>query len=482
MKLYRKEYNLLMQNILILANGDIAKHFVRWVGKSRIDENHYYITCNRNVESFIKITPNLTFVHDDPTSFLKIKRLMGSVTFSVVFIVMQDREEANYAYRNIRMLSSKIRIVLMSKWDNLELHDENLHMVSINELMAGYLYEYLPNVPVIAKNIGLGKGDIMEVLVPFGSPYAYRHVGSIVNRKWKVGAIYRNEKQILPNNATMIKPNDIMVMIGNPLVLEELYRRITTRKGVFPEPFGKHLYLILDMKQEREDILLQVNEAIFLSNQFGDGHLYIRLNYINFSPVMNELKLLESDNIHIVMNYDQGELFKAIESDTSQYDVGLFLISRNLLMKGAYHRVLYGMKRPVYIFGETSIYNITDVILLMENEREMESISASVFDLSEILNLKLNLCYYDPEGDFDEKENVIKHYESLSTLYNFDIYIKKRKQNPIKELRNEKEILHVAPYKKSVMHPPFINFFSTQISRYFMSIKKHPQLLIPFEE
>ncbi len=471
-----------MQNILILANGEMAKHFVQWVGKSRIDANHYYITCNLHNDSLLKSTSNLTFVSEDPTSFLKLKKLMLRVQFSVVFIVMKARDEAVYSYKNIRMLDEKIRVVFVSQWDGLELDDENLSLININEMMAANLYEHLPNVPVIAKNIGLGKGEIMEVLVPFGSSYAYRHIGSISHRKWRIAAIYRNEKQILPNNATMIKPNDILVILGNPSILEELYKRITRRKGLFPEPFGRNLYLILDTSEEREEILVQVNEAIYLSTQFSTSKLYISLININFSPLIRELQALENDKIKVLIIYNHHEYIRKIEYDTSEYDIGLFLVHPKLFNQKKFQKALYSLRRSVYLFGEISLYNITQSILLMSEEREMESLSSSVFDLSERLGLKFTLCNYSPDGEFKEKKDIVDYYETLSALYNFKINIKEKRVNPIVELKTQEAVLHITPFKKSIFDRPFIDFFSSDTARYFLSIKKHPQLLIPIEE
>ncbi len=93
----------------------------------------------------------------------------------------------------------------------------------------------------------------MEVLISFGSPYAYRHVGSLTNKMWRIVAIYRDGKQIFPTPATMLRPNDKLIIIGNSIVLEEIYKRITQRKGLFPEPFGRNLYLILNIDRDRED-------------------------------------------------------------------------------------------------------------------------------------------------------------------------------------------------------------------------------------
>jgi len=470
-----------MKNILILANGEMAKHFVQWVGKSRIDSNHYYITCNGDTEKVIKPTSNLSFIKEDPTSYLRLSNIMRDIEFAVVFIVMENREEGFATYRNIRLISPRLRIVFSSKWDDLYINDDYIKIININELMASSLYEELPNVPVIAKNIGLGKGEIMEVLVPFGSSYAYRHVGSVSHRKWRIVIMYRSEKQILPNSATMIKPNDRLIIAGNPTLLEEVYSSITERKRLFPEPFGKNLYLLIDLKQNREDIYIMLKEAIYLKDHFVDSQLFIRILNKKESDILDELKKDESNTVHILEEYESSEIFNTIEYDTTECDIGLFLIDDKLFRKQMQER-LYLLRRPVYIFGENSIYNIDKAIILMGDEVAMETLSSSVFDICETLNLKLSLCNYDPEGDFGEKKNIIEHYETLSNLHNFKIEIIEKRANPIREIREESNILHIAPFDKSIMNNPIANFFSLNFSRYFLSIKKHPKLLIPIED
>ncbi len=133
---------------------------------------------------------------DEPTSYLKLKNIISTIEFAKVFIVMTSREESIYSYKNIKLLLPKIRIVIVSLWEKLPIDDEYTKIIHVEELIASTLYEELPNVPVVAKNIGLGKGEIMEVLISFGSPYAYRHVGSLTNKMWRIVAIYRDGKQI----------------------------------------------------------------------------------------------------------------------------------------------------------------------------------------------------------------------------------------------------------------------------------------------
>jgi hypothetical protein len=144
------------------------------------------------------------------------------------------------------------------------------------DLISGHLYDKLPNVPIVPNNIGLGQGEVMEVHVPFGSSYAFRHVGSIVQQKWKIVALYRDGKQILPTSATMIRPNDTLLVVGRPTVLDGIYKLINKRKGLFPEPFGKNIYLLLDLRYDKKKAIEYLKEAIGLTKILKNKELFVR--------------------------------------------------------------------------------------------------------------------------------------------------------------------------------------------------------------
>jgi hypothetical protein len=469
-----------MKNILILANSEMAKHFVQWVGKRRINENEYYITCSKKNED-ISIN-NFNFIDIDPTSMFRLKRIMYEVEFSTIYVVMSEKSEALVTLDNIEKINPKVTIIFVSKWDDLVLDNENVSMVNLNEILSVNLYEKLPNVPKIAKNIGLGKGEIMEILIPFGSSFAYRHIGAISHRKWKVVAIYRKEKQLFPNNATMLLPNDRLIVIGNPIVLEELYKRVNRRQGVFPEPFGRNLYLIIDMLEKNDVIDREIEEVIYLKKLLPKTKLYIRFINIQDLNRLNKFRYLEEDTtIALMINYKESELFSDIDYDVSQLDIGLFLLNKELFFKNNYKKHLHGLMRPVYLFGNNSLNNINRAVVLMGAEIEMESLSTSVFDFSETLGLKLSLCNYNPEGDFDESKNIVEHYESLSKLYNFKIAIVEKRVNPVRELMKYDKILHISPFTKHGKNLSFVDFISSKFNNYFLSIQKHPQLLIPID-
>ena len=471
-----------MKNILILADGSIARHFVEWVGRKRVADNRYYITCINEDIAPEKLGKSIQAIHADPTSYIRIKTLMNDVRFSHVFIIMENREDALYSLSNVRLVTDKIRIILLNQWDDPDIGKdiENVTVLDADTLIAAHLYDQLPNVPVIAQNVGLGRGEIMEIHVPFGSTYAFRHVGSILQRKWQIAAIYRKGKQILPTAATTILPNDSLLVLGKPLVLEGVYRTINKRIGLFPEPFGKDLYLLIDFRVDREQALFYLKESLYLLERLEDKSLFVRIIHPNDFLLIDEIKAYESEKVMISICYDDKDISHLIEYDIQEHDIGLILSSLNAFSVESVMGTLYSLRKVVYLFGDQPIYNIKKSVVLMDDERKMESISSTAFDVSESLEITLSLCHFDPEGDLKSKHIVIEHYETLAHIFNMEISVEQKVANPIRELQQMESILQIAPFEKERHKGSIWKFLSTQIQDFLLTSQKHPKLLVPY--
>jgi len=473
-----------MKNILILADGSIAKNFIDWVCKKRVAENKYYIISYNKDSLPEKIAAHITHYEIDPTSFLKIKNILNDTKYSNVFISMQNKEEAYCALHNIRLVDKTLRIVLVNQWEDNEIEKdmENITVLDCDDIIASHLYDYLPNVPVIAQNVGLGKGDIMEVHVPFGSTYAFRHVGSILQRKWRIAAIYRDKKQIIPTNATMIRPNDTLLIIGKPIVLDGIYKTINKRVGLFPEPFGKDLYLILDFRYDRKDIITYLKESLYLVDKLEDKNLVIRVIHPNNFALIDEVKSYESSNVTVIICYDNDNVNTLVEFDIQEHDIGLVLSSIPSFESENLKLTLFDLKKVVYLFGDEPLYNIKKCIILMGEDEKMESISSTAFDISESLSLSMTLADFNPEGDFESNKIIVEHYETLSHIFNMEVNIEQKIVNPIREILVMEEILQIAPFEKILNSDHIFNFISTKVQNFLLTTKKHPKLLVPFDQ
>lgn len=471
-----------MNNILILASGSIARHFIEWVSKNRVAQNHYFVTCYKRETAPEKMSQNITMIDADPTSYAKLHRIMSSTKFYNIFIVMEDLEDAIYTIKNIRMVNSKIRIVVVNQWDDKTLGkgQENITVINTNKLLASYLYDKLPNVPLIAQNIGLGQGEIMEVRVPFGSSYAYRHIGSILQRKWKIVALYRDDKQILPNSATMVRPNDVLLIVGKPMVLDGVYKTINKIIGLFPEPFGKDIYLVLDFRFDQSRALRYINESIYLIEKLKGKSLFIRILYPNNFKLISQIRDLERDNITLSICYKNEDIKSLIEYDINMHNIGLVMSSIPSFDADDLGDTIYNLRKLVFIFGDREIMNIDKSIVLMSQKEKMESISSTAFDISQTLNLEINLCDFDPEGDFHSKKTVIEHYETLAQIFKMDLKITQEVANPIRALKAMENILQIAPFEDNLNKNNFMKFISSRVEDFILTTTKHPKLLVPF--
>ena len=471
-----------MKNILILADGSIAKHFIEWLSRKRVSENKYTVVSYTSHTIPEKMGAHITHFELDPTSYAKMQHIMSEVRYSEIFIVMDDIEDARYSLKNIRLIDASVRVMFLNNWDDHEIarDEENVTVIDRDEILAAHLYDHLPNVPVIAQNVGLGRGEIMEVHVPFGSTYAFRHVGSILQRKWKIAAIYRDEKQIIPTNATMIRPNDTLLILGKPIVLDGIYKTINKRIGLFPEPFGKDLYLILDFRHDQENALIYLKECMYLLEKLEDKSLVIRIIYPNNFALIEELKSYESENLTVFVCYDEKDIKSLIEFDIQEHDIGLVLNSISTFEAEDLKITLYDLRKIVYLFGDKLLYSVKECIVLMDENEKMESISSTAFDISESLNLELTLADFDPEGEFESKKIIIEHYETLSHIFNMKIDIIQKIANPIRELSAREDILQIAPFERALNEDNVFNFVSTRVQDFLLTTKRHPKLLVPF--
>jgi hypothetical protein len=467
--------------ILIIADGLVADSFIKKVATKKISELDYLVVYKDKCDTCIE-NNNIEFVFFDPTSQFRLRRICKKDAYAVAYIIMQDSNEALEVYKNLRAINPKVRIVVLDpnkSFENIE--DSYLNSVDVLELLSNRLYDYLPNVPVVAQTIGLNQGEIMEVMVPFQSSYTYRHIGTIPQLKWRIAAIYRDNKLILPTNATMIKPRDRLLLVGKPQVLANVYNRIRNKSGIFPEPFGRNFYLYLDLSNDVYDVDRYIKEAILFVDHFANRELIIRVSNPNNLEVVARIKEYEADNIRVYITYlDITD--NIIYEDIQKHDIGMILISYNSFAKKRVFKKLYNLKKLVYMFGKESTLSIKEAVLVNTQEKKIEEISTIAFYIAEAFKLKLSFSIYDTSGHFDNTKNIIEHFETLSHVYNYPVEIEKKVRNPIQDILDKSSIMLILPYDDKIDLESFFAYFNRDVDSLLLRITKHPKLLIPIEE
>jgi len=464
-----------MKKILIIADGILAKQFLEKVMETEAGENNYTIITYKDETLPKKRPENFKFFEFDPTSFEKLSVILNEHFFQIM-ILLSNEVDVTATYKNIRRLDNKVRIVLMDRWD-LKLEDKRLFMLNSREILASRFTDHLPNVPIVAQNIGLGIGEIMEVSIPVGSSYAYRHLASIEQSKWKIAAVYRSNILLLPRPTLMLLPNDLLLLVGDPKVLQSVFKSIKRELGQFPSPFGSSIYCLIDMLEMQEhEIDELINDALLLHSKLNSNKLHVKVINPTYSKILEKIKSYHNEHINVMIDYFQNSPRRALRVDTETMDIGLIVVMNRFFQKN--RLTLYKTKLPIFKMGKRGFASLNEGVVLSSDAHDIEQESSVIFDVATQLSLELKLYSYNPDNP-NTKENLIEHFDNLSKIFGRDVEIVQSDKNPLLKLRNKDNILQFLPFSPKILESNFFSIFSTNMEKLHFKLSNSYQLFIP---
>lgn len=465
-----------MKKILIVSDGPIGHHYIERVIGTYTSENIYYIVQTQE-KAFEGYNPaRFKFFQFDPTSFYKIANLLKMDVWQVI-LVMENQNDLEQTIKNIRTYKPNLRIIALDLW-NAKSPEDDIEWVNVQELIAANLIDYLPNIPVLAKNIGLGEGEIMEVLVPFGSSFVYRHIGSIEQKNWRIAAIYRNRSLIIPSDTKMIQPNDTLVLVGDPGVLRSIYRAIKRELGQFPAPFGSRLYLYIDMAyDDPASIMPLVRRSIFIQKQLNKP-LIIKVINPSDIDILRMIKASAHEGVEVDVSFDPADTEEIILSDIKHYHVGFSIVSARLFSVRSIRKKLFEGSVPVLKLSDRSFSSLRESVVVLTREGHLENISTTIFDVSSQFGFNLELIDYVNEED-DRKNEVIEYFNNLSAIFSKSIRVTKEEENPLRQLCGRDNFLQLLPFTSKMFENPFTTFVSTDPDVLYRKLDRYHQLFIP---
>ncbi len=472
-----------MKNVLVILDGMIAKKLLNRMVEMNTGSNAYDIVYMNDYILPEQRPSNFTFYKFDATSSSKLKIVIDKVLHNEALVVLNSKEDTISVAENIRAQKKNFHYTVYDNWD-LDIDDNKIHYYRGSEILANGLVEQLPNIPVLAQNIGLRQGEIMEIKIPFGSSYAYRYIGSIAQKDWKIFALYRNQKLVNVKASLVLKPNDIILVIGKPEVLTQIYTAISRTSGHFPMPFGKNVYVYCDLYiQEEEEVLNAILNAKMLHQRMKSQYLIVKITRPTTAKVMNNIKNLLADieNVKLEIDYANTGIRTILKADQKRYDIGLLVLSQSLLAHKEAIIYIVELKIPIFKVGEEELVDIKESIIVLNDVVTYEQISPILFDISEQLRLKIKVFNMDPVGDGNKME-LVSHLENLSKIFNQEILVTTSNDNPIKKLKKEDNILQILPLKDTMFEKRRFSFLNTNSDLLSFDINKFNQILIPVVE
>jgi hypothetical protein len=469
-----------MKNVLIILDGIIAKKLLSRIVETNTGNNMYDIVYMNDYILPQNKPSNFTFYKFDPTSASKLNFILLKVTHNEALVVLNSRDETLNVIKNIRQERLDFHFTIYDCWD-LDIDDNKIHYYRGNEIAANGLLEQLPDIPVLAQNIGLKQGEIMEIKIPFRSSYAYRYIGSIAQKNWKIFALYRNQSLINVKPYLILKPNDIILIIGKPEVLTQVYSAISRTVGHFPIPFGNNIYVYCDMYiQDAQEVYDVIKKAKVLSLRMKNKLLIVKITRPTTTDVLNEIKKLVNNNENIILeiDYANSSIHSILKEDIKRFDIGLLSLGLSLLNYKEAIKEICNFKLPILKIGLEQLSSVKSTVIILNDFSSYEQISPLVFDISEQLKLKIKIFDMDPVGDVNRSE-ILGYFKNLSKIFNQDIHIISNDKNPIKELRKEQNILQILPLKEEMFKVRKFDFFNTNSDLLAFDMNRYNQILIP---
>ncbi len=474
-----------MKNILVILDGIVAKKLMQRIIETNTRDNSYDVIYTNDAIVPTQKASNFTFYKFDPTSESKLGMVLDKDVHSQVLIALNSKDEMLNVIKNIQNRKKHLPISILDYW-GIELNDPSVTIYKGIEVLANGMVERLPNVPVMAQNIGLKQGEIMEIKIPFGSSYAYRYIGSIEQNEWKIFGLYRNQQLINIKPSLILKPNDVILVIGKPAVLMQVYNAIGKSQGQFPMPFGHNMYVYLDLYLQRRTRVVSVIEEIkYLHKMFKNTKLILRITRPTTVGLLNMIKesFAKDNSVEIKMDYYNVGMQKNLKNDISTFDVGMLVITNEILRNTDNIRSLLDLKIPVFKLGNDLKASIKKTLVLVNDVNSYEQISPVVFDVASQLKTKTKIFDMDPVGEHEDKTNLLNHFENLAKIFNEKVEVISNDKNPIRELKKQEDTLQILPLKEGMLKKRFAwKFLYTNPDLISFDMNKYSQLLIPIIE
>ncbi|RMD53770.1 MAG: TrkA family potassium uptake protein, partial [Nitrospirae bacterium] len=252
--------------IVIIGLNVIGRHLVQTLHRE------FEITCidfdDSPYEELKKEidTEKIKFIRGDATSRLTLQdaNIENSSAVIITFTTEKIALEVARIITSYFNVSRVISIGVTPKGCEI-LSSMNIEVENIFSATANSLRNRIMKTTKVASGIGIGMGEILEIELHPNSRLANKKLSDIAPINWRIGIIYRNGNIIIPEDDTVLKPRDKVVILGEPNVLKTVSEIMSFDFIQFPHQYGTTAISLLSGAED-ENFFEEMNYALSVFN------------------------------------------------------------------------------------------------------------------------------------------------------------------------------------------------------------------------
>lgn len=172
--------------------------------------------------------------------------------------------------RNVYNLQIPIILMLYKNDRREELEQYDVKIINPISIASESVLNIIQKNYARPNNIGLGNGEIVEVIIRRRSHIVDRKMRFLAPSRWKVAAVYRNGVFMVPDGDFKMQIGDRVVLVGEPKVVENIVNILMIGKPEFPLQYGQNIAVIASDMVEKD--ALEIN--YFYTNTRAKKYLW----------------------------------------------------------------------------------------------------------------------------------------------------------------------------------------------------------------
>jgi len=469
------------KKILFFGTGFFQKKLLQLISKTR---NCIIVDSNKEIlDSYKRDISNLDIIRGDLSSIPTWRKIDISIV-SHILLSVQDFDiiyEISRIAREVLKIDIPI-IIIWYKSDKriVELDHFNVRVINPLDTNLDMIFGLIEKNYLKPTNIGLGKGEIVEVTIMRRSHLLNRKLRYIKPFRWNIVLGYRNNEIIIPDKDFELKIGDRVIIVGEPKVVENIVNILTRGVYEFPLQFGE-IYAVLldDLNKSNLDEILWFNSKVKSRKITG----YCLLE--NTDRYYNEFRDtdIDADSVKQIIKL---ESYKSIVYIKNIGIISTAVPDTFTIFNFKIRYLFQHSKVPILLSRGRFPY---EEIIVLLNGNEPDRLIELGSELTFLLGIKAKYIYVSPpevlrskrdEEDIKARSNLISDFENINRVnLSFEIL----NGNPVREMLKvidmaEQKILLLVVATNSKNS---ITFFSTNVSYLLASRSKLSIMVLPDE-